>query len=83
MPQIGLCINQESLAIAEAANSIMQLSLLDIKLMMFGLLEIHGELVGVNKDILDLLQEIHVDYKIMHLLAILLDLTTLSTYIYL
>jgi hypothetical protein len=83
MHQIGHFTNQVSLAIVEAANLTMQLFLLDINLMMFGLLGTPGEPAGVNKDILDLHLEIHVDCKIMLLLAILLDLTTLSTFIYL
>jgi hypothetical protein len=81
MLQIGHYINPVSLTIATLHLLIMQLSLLDIKLMMFGLLEILGELLGDNLDILDLLLEIPVDYKLMLLSLILLDLTTLSTFI--
>lgn len=58
MLQIGPFINQEFSQTVAQLTLTMLLSLLDIKLMEFGLLEIHGEQLGENKDILDLLAEI-------------------------
>ena len=58
MLQICPFINQEFSQTVAQLTLTMLLSLLDIKLMEFGLLEIHGEQLGENKDILDLLEEI-------------------------
>lgn len=57
----GIYIAQVSFPTVEQAPLIMQLLLLDIKAMELGLSEILGVQIGVNKDILDLVQEIHVE----------------------
>jgi len=65
MPLIGLFIVLEYLEIV-SKELIMQFYWLDFKMMVLGLLKIHGELVGEKKDIFVFTVEILVECLVMH-----------------